>query len=86
MSLQANYAYRIMLAKWIDSSQEEFTAMLEFTGIDNMGLVNEVTKIISNNMHVNIRNISFETNDGIFTGRIMVIGKNNTILKTITYI
>ncbi|WP_430412504.1 RelA/SpoT family protein [Kordia sp.] len=81
VSLQANYAYRIMLAKWIDSSQEEFTALLEFTGIDNMGLVNEVTKIISNNMHVNIRNISFETNDGIFTGRITVIVKNNSILK-----
>jgi GTP pyrophosphokinase len=81
VSLQANYAYRIMSAKWIDSSQEEFTALLELTGIDNMGLVNEVTKVISNNMHVNIRNISFETNDGIFTGRITVIVKNNTILK-----
>jgi guanosine-3',5'-bis(diphosphate) 3'-pyrophosphohydrolase len=81
VSLQANYAYRIMLAKWIDSSQEEFTALLEFTGIDNMGLVNDVTKIISNNMHVNIRNISFETNDGIFTGRVTVVVKNNSILK-----
>jgi guanosine-3',5'-bis(diphosphate) 3'-pyrophosphohydrolase len=81
VSLQANYAYRIMLAKWIDSSQEEFTALLEFTGIDNMGLVNEVTKIISNNMHVNMRNISFESNDGIFTGKITVVVKNNSILK-----
>lgn len=81
LSLQANYAYRIMTAKWIDSSQEEFTALLEFTGIDNMGLVNEVTKVISNNMHVNMRNISFESNDGIFTGRITVVVKNNTILK-----
>jgi len=81
VSLQANYAYRIMIAKWIDSSQEEFTALLEFTGIDNIGLVNEVTRIISNNMHVNMRNISFDSNDGIFTGRITVVVKNNTILK-----
>ncbi len=81
VSLQANYAYRIIAAKWIDSSQEEFTALLEITGIDNMGLVNEVTKIISSNMHVNMRNISFDSNDGIFNGRITVVVKNNTILK-----
>ncbi|QHI39012.1 GTP pyrophosphokinase [Kordia antarctica] len=81
VSLQANYAYRIMIAKWIDSSQEEFKALLEFTGIDNMGLVNDVTKIISSNMNVNMRDISFASNDGIFTGRVTVVVKNNSILK-----
>ncbi|MBD0833258.1 RelA/SpoT family protein [Aestuariibaculum sediminum] len=81
LSLQSNYAYRIMPAKWIDSSQQEFLASIVITGIDHIGLVNDITKIISENMHVNMKSISFESNDGIFSGKINVIVKNNTLLK-----
>jgi guanosine-3',5'-bis(diphosphate) 3'-pyrophosphohydrolase len=83
LSLQSNYAYRIMFAKWIDSTQQEFTAVIKMTGIDNLGLVNEVTKLISNSMHVNIKNISFESDDGIFTGKITVVVKNTNLVKTL---
>ncbi len=81
LSLQSNYAYRIMFAKWIDSTQQEFTAVIKMTGIDNLGLVNEVTKLISNSMHVNIKNISFESDDGIFIGKITVVVKNTNLVK-----
>lgn len=81
ISLQSNYAYRIMQAKWIDSSQEEFRAMLKITGMDTMGLTNELTKVISNQMHVNIQNISLSGDAGIFNGQITVIVQNNSILK-----
>ncbi|MFV8838199.1 RelA/SpoT family protein [Salinimicrobium soli] len=81
IQLQSNFAYRIIQAKWKDSSQEEFKAVIKLTGIDNLGLVNDVTMEISNNMNVNIRNINFESTDGLFTGRITVIVKNNNILK-----
>ena len=79
--MQSNYAYRIMPAKWIDSTQEEFTVDIELTGIDNLGLVNEITRIISDNMHVNMRNLNFSADGGTFTGKIAIIVKNNTILK-----
>ena len=52
ISLQSNYAYRIMLAKWIDSSKQEFKAILRLSGIDNKGIVNNITRVISNNMDV----------------------------------
>jgi guanosine-3',5'-bis(diphosphate) 3'-pyrophosphohydrolase len=81
ISMQSNYAYRIMQAKWIDSSQEEFRAMLNITGMDTMGLTNALTKVISNQMHVNIQNISLSSDAGIFTGKITVVVANNTILK-----
>jgi GTP pyrophosphokinase len=81
LSLQSNYAYRIMPAKWIDSSQQEFIAVIQMTGIDNLGLVNEVTKVISSNMHVNIKSINFETDHGLFSGKITVIVKNNNLVK-----
>lgn len=81
ISMQSNYAYRIISAKWIDSSQEEFKADIQLTGIDNLGLVSEITTHISNNMHVNMRNLNFSTDGGTFKGRITVVVKNNTILK-----
>ena len=81
ISLQSNYAYRIIPAKWIDSSQEEFTSEIKLTGIDNLGLLNEITEIISDNMHVNMKNLNFSTDGGTFTGTISVVVKNQSILK-----
>jgi GTP pyrophosphokinase len=71
-----------MQARWIDSSQQEFKAILNVTGMDTLGLTNELTKVISNNMHVNIQSISLNGEAGLFKGQVIVIVKNNTILKT----
>lgn len=81
ISLQSNYAYRIMTAKWIDSTQEEFSVDIQITGIDNLGLVKDITKIISENMHVNMRNLNFSADGGTFKGKITLVVKNNNILK-----
>jgi GTP pyrophosphokinase len=81
LSLQSNYAYRIMHAKWVDSSQQEFLVKIIISGIDHIGLVNDVTKIISENMHVNMKSLNFDSDDGIFSGKIKVIVKNKTLLK-----
>ena len=81
ISMQSNYAYRIIAAKWIDSTQEEFIAEIRMSGIDNLGLINAITDIISAEMHVNMKNINFNTDGGTFSGRIRLVVKNNTILK-----
>ncbi|MCL4116832.1 UNVERIFIED_CONTAM: hypothetical protein GTU68_000623 [Idotea baltica] len=81
LSLNSNYAYRILKATWIDSSQQEFSSEIKITGIDQIGLVNEITQIISSNMHVNMKSLSFESDDGLFTGKIKVIVKNRVLLK-----
>ena len=81
LSLHSNYAYRIMTAQWVDSSQQEFLAQIKITGIDHIGLVNDITKIISGNMHVNMKSISFETDGGLFSGNINLVVKNNSMLK-----
>ena len=70
-----------MSAKWIDSSQEEFKAIINITGMDVLGLTNQLTKVISNNMSVNIQSISLSTDAGLFHGQVAVIVQNNTILK-----
>ncbi|WP_367771576.1 RelA/SpoT family protein [Flavobacterium sp. WC2421] len=81
IAMQSNYAYRIMQAKWIDSSQQEFKAILNITGMDTLGLTNELTKVISNNMNVNIQSISLSGDAGLFKGQVIVIVQNITILK-----
>jgi guanosine-3',5'-bis(diphosphate) 3'-pyrophosphohydrolase len=81
ISMQSNYAYRIIPAKWIDSSQEEFKAVLKITGMDILGLTNELTKVISSQMNVNIQSISLSSEAGIFNGQVAVVVQNNTILK-----
>ena len=81
LSLQSNYAYRIMSAKWIDSSQQVFRAMIKLTGIDKLGLVNSITKIVSENMNVNIKNINFDTDGDVFKGQISVEVNNNNFVE-----
>ncbi|MFN4764295.1 RelA/SpoT family protein [Gillisia sp. Q332] len=83
IQFQSNYAYRIIQAKWIDSSQQDFKAVIKLTGIDNLGLVSEITREISNSMNVNMRSINFESSAGIFTGKITLVVKNNSILNTL---
>ena len=81
LSMQSNYAYRVIKAKWIDSSQQEFKAVLIITGMDFLGLTNELTKVISSNMNINIQSISLTTEAGLFNGKVAVIVKNNAILE-----
>ncbi|RVU90098.1 bifunctional (p)ppGpp synthetase/guanosine-3',5'-bis(diphosphate) 3'-pyrophosphohydrolase [Flavobacterium columnare] len=81
ISLQSHYAYRIISAKWIDSTQQDFKATLKITGMDTLGLTNELTRVISNNLNVNIQSISLSGEAGLFTGHITVIVPNISILK-----
>ena len=82
LSLQSNYAYRIINAKWIDSSQQDFTVIINISGIDTFGLANNITKVISDNMNVNMKKLNFQTNSGVFSGSItMLVKSNNYAMK-----
>ncbi len=83
LQLQSNFSYRIITAKWIDSTQSDFKTELLISGIDTVGLVNEVTKIISNTHNINMISVHFESDDGVFNGNIIVVVKNITILDNL---
>ena len=83
LQLQSNFSYRIITAKWIDSSQSDFKIELLISGIDTVGLVNEMTKIISNTHNINMISVHFESDDGVFNGNIIVVVKNITILDNL---
>ncbi len=72
IALMSNHAYRIVKAKWTSQKLISFLAGIKIVGIDKIGLVNKITQIISKELNVNMRYISFDTNDGTFDGTIMV--------------
>ena len=81
ISLRSNYDYRVISARWIDSQSHEFNTKINLTGIDDLGIISQITSTISDSMNVNMNKISFESNDGMFTGTINVEVKNKIILN-----
>lgn len=80
-NLLSKYAYRVIKAQWTSRSAKQFEVNLKFTGIDDVGLVNAVTGVISDSMNVNMRAISFDSSDGTFEGRVKVLVTNTDHLK-----
>ena len=80
-NLMSKYGYRIIKARWSDDPdlEEDFEASLEISGIDSLGLVGKVTDIVSKQLKVNMKSISFESLDGTFIGnlRLQITGKEH---------
>ncbi|MEP7263984.1 MAG: RelA/SpoT family protein [Bacteroidota bacterium] len=72
IQLMSNYAYRIVKARWFDQQQIAFLAGIKITGMDDVGVVNNITKVISSELKVNIRSLNIESLDGLFEGTIML--------------
>ncbi|MEY3397679.1 MAG: hypothetical protein RL220_273 [Bacteroidota bacterium] len=71
--LLSKYAYRVIKARWANKTGIEFEVGLRFSGIDDKGVVQKITNIISSDMNVNMRSISFEANDGVFEGKVKAL-------------
>jgi len=82
VSLQANYSYRILQAKWIDSSQQTHKVSISLKGVDNKGLVNDVTKVL-NDLNVNLHGINISGGEGFFEGKMIIEINNKDQLKSI---
>lgn len=85
--LQSNFAYRILSASWVHAHAKDALAEILIDGIDEVGLVNQVTTIISNTMSVNIRAINISSDNGVFHGKIKVFVQDkkhlNELIKKI---
>lgn len=72
VQMMAKYSYRIVKTKWTKQHNIAFLTGIKINGIDDVGLVNKITNIITGQMNLNMRSISFDSQDGIFEGRIMI--------------
>ncbi len=82
--LMSKYAYRCIKARWKSEKLVERVAAIKIVGIDQLGLVNKLTEIISNQNNVNMKSISFETEDGVFEGKIKVMVYDTGHLEQLT--
>ena len=81
LGLQSKFDYRILKSKWVDSSLFEYNSTIRISGIDNLGIINEITKVISNTLNININKMSFDTVDNIFRGKITLKVRTKNILN-----
>ena len=81
--LKSSYGNRILATEWDTHKELSFLVYIYLRGIDSMGLLNEVTQVISRQLNVNIRKLAIETNDGIFDGKIQLGVHDVEDVKTI---
>lgn len=82
--LKSSYGNRILATQWDTHKELSFLVNIYIKGIDAMGLLNEVTQVISRQLNVNIRKLSIETTDGIFEGNIQLYVHDVDDVKTIS--
>ncbi len=81
VQMLSRFEYRVIKAKWSSQKERESLAYIRFEGIDDIGLVHTITDTISKQLSVNMKSISFESHDGIFTGHISLFIHNTTHLN-----
>ncbi|MBL7871865.1 MAG: bifunctional (p)ppGpp synthetase/guanosine-3',5'-bis(diphosphate) 3'-pyrophosphohydrolase [Cyclobacteriaceae bacterium] len=83
MELLANHGNRVIKAKWTSQHEVAFLTGLKIIGTDRVGLINDVSKVISEELKVNMSSLSFKTDQGIFSGEIMLYVNDTRHLETL---
>ena len=78
INLRANYDYRVLQAKWVNAESFKNRIKIEIEGLDRMGMINDITAVISGSMNMDMKSMSIASNDGIFTGNIDLEVKNRS--------
>ena len=80
--LLSRYGYRVVKARWNTGGQDTFFPVtLRITGMDDLGIVSNISDVISKDLQVNMRSISIESNDGMFAGSITLFVKDTQHLE-----
>lgn len=81
INLRAQYDYRVIPAKWVNAESFKNRVKIEIEGLDRMGMINDITQVISNSMSIDMKSMSIASTDGIFTGTINLEVKNKNQLE-----
>ena len=82
-SMRERYGYRIVKARWAGKGGSTYPITLRIVGNDDLGIVNNITSIISHEQHVMLRSIRIESHDGLFSGILTVMVENTEELGTL---
>jgi GTP pyrophosphokinase len=78
-----NQGDKIVSAEWTKFKKQSYLTRLLLEGFDRLGIVNQVTNIISNENNINMRSVQFDTNDGIFKGELFLYIHNTEDLNNL---
>jgi GTP pyrophosphokinase len=81
--LLSQYGNRVIKATWSSQVAKAFVASIHLDGVDRMGMIQDISKVISSVLHINMRSLSVDTNDGIFRGIIKVYVQDTNHLETL---
>lgn len=81
INLRAQYDYRVLPAKWVNEESFKNRIKIEIEGLDRMGMINDITAVISNSMNMDMKSMSIESNNGIFLGNINLEVRNKSQLE-----
>lgn len=81
--LLSQYGNRVIKARWSSQVAKAFVATIHLDGIDRMGMIQDISKVISSELHINMRSLAVDTNDGIFTGDIKLYVQDTRHLETL---
>ena len=70
--LLSNYGNRVIKARWASQIEKSYLVSIDLNGIDRVGIIQDISKVISGELHINMRGLSVDTFDGIFEGKIKV--------------
>lgn len=83
LRLKANSGNRLFAAQWDMKGEKQFLVTIELSGVDKIGMLNQITQVISQLFNVNIRKLEIETTDGIFTSRLSINVHDTKEVQTI---
>jgi len=81
VELMSNYGYRVVKAKWTSQKEIAFLAGLWIEGTDRIGIINDISTVISNELKVNMRSFTIDTDNGLFDGKIKLYVNDTIHLK-----
>ena len=82
-NLRTQFGYRIVKARWSGKQGSQYAIVLRVIGNDDIGIVTNITSIISKEKRISMRSISIDSNDGLFQGHITVLVDDTTALNTL---
>jgi GTP pyrophosphokinase len=83
VNLHAKYGYRIISARWIDSTKHDFVVNLKITGLDRKGMAKDITRLITDDEDLEMKNVNLKSQANVFTGEISLYVKNTDVLKKV---
>lgn len=81
INLRAQYDYRVMPAKWVNEESFKNRVKIEIEGLDRLGMINDITQVISNSMSIDMKSMTISSNNGVFNGTINLEVRNRSQLE-----